>query len=84
MSEIMKVLQRDFPDLSDQLAASYQEDPRLASLIEDYARLREEVDRIDRRPDPDLRAQAELLKRKRLRLKDTIMARLESRAGAAA
>ncbi len=83
MSEAIKALGRDFPDLDDQLTEQYMADPRLARLIDDYARLREEIDRIDQTANPELREEAEGLKRRRVRLKDSIRQRLTERARAA-
>lgn len=77
MSNTPNQLADDFPEKAEQIHALKETDNHFARLVEEYHELNREIHRVETRVEPTSEDVEEDLKRRRLRLKDEIVAMLE-------
>ena len=80
MSNTPNDLAEDFPDKRDRIHQLKTSDNRFARLYEEYNELNRTIHRVETRVEPQTDEAEEELKRRRVQLKDEIMAMLD-RAG---
>jgi uncharacterized protein YdcH (DUF465 family) len=80
MSNAPNDLAEDFPDKRDRIHQLKTSDNRFARLYDEYNELNRTIHRVETRVEPQADEAEEELKRRRLQIKDEIMAMLD-RAG---
>ena len=80
MSNAPNDLLEDFPDKRDRIHQLKNSDNRFARLYDEYNELNRTIHRVETRVEPQTDEAEEELKRRRLQIKDEIMAMLD-RAG---
>jgi len=73
-------LETEFPEFSDAIEELRGRDPRFSDLYDEYARVDEEVWRIEEQIDTPSDTYTEDLKKKRVRLKDELYTMLKNSA----
>ena len=77
MSNVPNDLTEDFPDKADRIRQLKASDNRFARLYDEYNELNRTIHRIETRVEPKPEEIEEQLKRRRLQIKDEIMAMLD-------
>ncbi|WP_445501824.1 YdcH family protein [Microvirga sp. G4-2] len=78
MSNVPNDLTEDFPDKADRIRQLKASDNRFARLYDEYNELNRTIHRVETRVEPKPEEIEEELKRRRLQIKDEIMAMLDS------
>ena len=78
MSNAPNDLAQDFPDKVDRIHQLKTSNNRFARLYDEYDELNRAIHRIETRVEPTSEEAEEELKRRRLQIKDEIMAMLDS------
>lgn len=78
MSNVPNDLTEDFPDKADRIRQLKASDSRFARLYDEYNELNRTIHRVETRVEPKPEEIEEELKRRRLQIKDEIMAMLDS------
>lgn len=78
MSNAPNDLPEDFPDKADRIRQLKTSNNRFARLYDEYNELNRTIHRIETRVEPKPEDVEEELKRRRLQIKDEIMAMLDS------
>jgi uncharacterized protein len=81
MSNAPNDLAADFPDKRDRIQQLKTSDNRFARLYEEYNELNRTIHRVETRVEPQTDEAEEELKRRRLQIKDEIMAMLDRASG---
>ena len=81
MSNSPNDLLEDFPDKRDRIHQLKTSDNRFARLYEEYNELNRTIHRVETRVEPQTDEAEEELKRRRLQIKDEIMAMLDRASG---
>ena len=81
MSNAPNDLAADFPDKRDRIHQLKTSDNRFARLYEEYNELNRTIHRVETRVEPQTDEAEEELKRRRLQIKDEIMAMLDRPGG---
>jgi uncharacterized protein YdcH (DUF465 family) len=81
MSNVPNDLTEDFPDKADRIRQLKASDNRFARLYDEYNELNRTIHRIETRVEPKPEEVEEELKRRRLQIKDEIMAMLDGAGG---
>jgi uncharacterized protein len=81
MSNAPNDLLEDFPDKRDRIHQLKTSDNRFARLYDEYNELNRTIHRVETRVEPQTDEAEEELKRRRLQIKDEIMAMLDSPGG---
>ena len=81
MSNAPNDLAADFPDKRDRIQQLKTSDNRFARLYEEYNELNRTIHRVETRVEPQTDEAEEELKRRRLQIKDEIMAMLDRPSG---
>ncbi|WP_201830340.1 YdcH family protein [Microvirga zambiensis] len=77
MSNAPNDLAEDFPDKRDRIHQLKTSDNRFARLYDEYNELNRTIHRVETRVEPQTDEAEEELKRRRLQIKDEIMAMLD-------
>ena len=78
MSNVPNDLTEDFPDKADRIRQLKASDNRFARLYDEYNELNRTIHRVETRVEPKPEEVEEELKRRRLQIKDEIMAMLDN------
>ena len=81
MSNAPNDLAEDFPDKRDRIHQLKTSDNRFARLYDEYNELNRTIHRVETRVEPQTDEAEEELKRRRLQIKDEIMAMLDRPGG---
>jgi len=81
MSNAPNDLAEDFPDKRDRIHQLKTSDNRFARLYDEYNELNRTIHRVETRVEPQTDEAEEELKRRRLQIKDEIMAMLDRPSG---
>ena len=81
MSNAPNDLLEDFPDKRDRIHQLKTSDNRFARLFDEYNELNRTIHRVETRVEPQTDEAEEALKRRRLQIKDEIMAMLDRPGG---
>ena len=81
MSNAPNDLTQDFPDKADRIHQLKTSNNRFARLYDEYNELNRTIHRIETRVEPQSDEAEEELKRRRLQIKDEIMAMLDRASG---
>jgi uncharacterized protein len=81
MSNAPNDLLEDFPDKRDRIHQLKTSDNRFARLYDEYNELNRTIHRVETRVEPQTDEAEEELKRRRLQIKDEIMAMLDRPGG---
>lgn len=79
MSNAPNDLAEDFPDKADKIRELKTSNNRFARLYDEYNELNRTIHRVETRVEPTTEDVEEDLKRRRVKLKDEILAMLEDR-----